>query len=222
MSDRGDVELLGVFGDDLTVVNCARVSFGKWKDEMDASDERLVQFLVREKHWTPFAHPQMRFRFRMPIAIAAQWYKHQVGLVVNSVSRRYVDSTPEVFIPKSFRAAPENRRDGSGKPLENAESERLKGVYGQAVDYAVSVYRELLASGVCPEQARFVLPQGMFTEFIQTGSLAAFTRIVKQRTHGHAQKEIRFYAARVEEAIRWAFPLCGACLLPNRMGKIEI
>lgn len=210
-----DVELLMCADNDLTVVNTARVSFAKHHEALDASDETLIAYLAREGHWSPFAHPQLRFRFRMPIAITAQWFKHQVGLQSNSISRRYVSTKPEMFVPQTLRCSSADKKQGCGGPIPEALNANMLDLYQAVSAHAIGAYEMLLANGVCPEQARFLLPQGVYTEFVQTGSLAAYARIVKQRTHPHAQAEIRQYAIQVAAILRERFPICCKYLLPS-------
>lgn len=203
----GFVELLDVFGDDLTVVNAARVSFNKESNEMNTQDERLVGYLARNHHITPFFHPQIRFRLKMPIFVAREWFRHQIGLARNEVSRRYVDFDPEMWLPvEGVRARDPNLKQGSKK--ENvADNDRIFGQMESHSRDTLAFYKQLLADGVAPEIARAVLPQSMYTEFIETGSLAAYARICGLRLDPHAQKEIQDYAQLVSDALETAFPV---------------
>jgi thymidylate synthase (FAD) len=200
------VELLDVFGDDLTVVNAARVSFAKESTEMKQGDIKLVKYLADHNHVTPFFHPQARFRLKMPIFVAREWFRHQIGFARNEVSRRYVDSEPEFWMPTILRQRDENKKQGSKDiPIENHEHCML--MMESHNGASTHLYKFLLESGVCPEQARAVLPQSMMTEFIETGSLAAYSRLYKLRSDPTAQREIQEIAACVGNLLAEKFPI---------------
>ena len=205
------VEILEVFGNDLTVVNAARVSFAKESHEMTLGDEKLIRYLAKHNHVTPFFHPQIRFRIKMPIFVAREWYRHQIGFARNEVSRRYVDSVPECWVPLQMRARDTNLKQGS-KDEEVPNSEYLHKIVGNHMEGCVSLYQHLLESNVAPEIARCVLPQSMFTEFIETGSLSAYARLYKLRTDPTAQREIQEYASEVGSMIEKFFPVCWKAL----------
>jgi thymidylate synthase (FAD) len=200
------VELLEVFGDDLTVVNAARVSFDKESTQMTLGDEKLIAYLAKHNHNSPFFHPQIRFRFKMPIFVAREWYRHQIGFARNEVSRRYVDSTPECWVPSELRERDANLKQGS-KDSAVANSSDLCKIVQTHMEGCVNVYNHLLQQNVAPEVARCVLPQSMLTEFIETGSLAAYARLCGLRLDPHAQKEIRDYAQKVSDLIAEKFPV---------------
>ena len=192
----GFVELLDTFGDDVTVVNAARVSFAKEVTAMSSGDEKLIKYLADHEHVSPFFHPQARFRIKMPIFIAREWYRHQIGFARNEVSRRYVDSRPECWNPavEDLRARDVRKKQGSkDEPAASAEEYERRITEFQAV--AVELYESMIADGIAPEVARCMLPQSMYTEFIETGSLAAYSRLCGLRLGADAQKEIRGYAA---------------------------
>lgn len=204
----GSVEVLEVFGSDLTVVNAARVSFAKHVDEMTTRDEGLIRFLAKHDHISPFFHPQVRLRIKMPIFVAREWFRHTIGLARNEVSRRYVDSDPELWTPsvEGLRERDPKLKQGSkDTPIEGAEAvvEEMRGWNERALAY----YKELLERKVAPEIARAVLPQGMYTEFIETGSLAAYARIWQLRTDPGAQREIQAYARAIEALLMPHFPV---------------
>jgi thymidylate synthase (FAD) len=210
----GYVELLETFGDDLTVVNAARVSFAKESKEFSEQDGKLVRYLAKHHHVTPFFHPQLRFRIKMPIFVAREWFRHQIGFARNEVSRRYVDSPPECYIPKpeDIRARDPKLKQGSkSEPVDNAEyvHEHLNEITHECMD----VYRNLLQNGVAPEIARMILPQSMYTEFIETGSLAAYARLCNLRLDPTAQKEIRDYANAVDSLLCKVFPVSWPALV---------
>jgi thymidylate synthase (FAD) len=204
----GSIEILDVFGNDLTVVNAARVSFAKESVEFDGKDAKLIQYLAKHKHTSPFFHPQIRMRIKMPIFMAREWFRHTVGFARNEVSRRYVDSTPELWVPKAkdLRARDANLKQGSKDTIvDNADmiAESLRLVSEKSLE----LYNSLLERNVAPEIARVMLPQSMYTEFIETASLAAYARLVGLRTDSTAQKEIRLYADVISSLIEVFFPV---------------
>lgn len=204
----GFVELIDTFGNDLTVVNAARVSFAKESHEMTTRDERLISYLAEHNHVTPFFHPQARFRIKMPIFVAREWYRHQIGFARNEVSRRYVDTTPECWIPaaEELRARDPRLKQGS-RPEPAEEAAEWHGRLTEAMGRAMALYEEMIAGGVAPEVARCVLPQSMYTEFIETGSLAAYARLCGLRISPDAQKEIRSYADGLRSLLVPRFPV---------------
>lgn len=209
----GFVELLGVFGDDLTVVNAARVSFDKESLEMTDADQRLIRYLATHEHISPFFHPQVRLRIKMPIFVAREWFRSTIGTARNEVSRRYVNSVPECWLPTA-----EDLRERDAKLKQGSKATAVAGAAGLAervaeqMHQAVACYEELLAVGVAPEVARAVLPQSMYTEFIETASLAAVARICHLRLGAGAQKEIREYAGALSLLMAEAFPVSWAAL----------
>jgi thymidylate synthase (FAD) len=206
------VTLLEVMGNDLTVVNAARVSFAKESSEMTDKDKKLIAYLAKHQHVTPFFHPQIRFRIKMPIFVAREWYRHQIGFARNEVSRRYVDDEPEFFLPDEFRSRDPNLKQGS-KDDVHPKNEDIRNLVQKTYDDANHSYRVLIEEGVAPEQARMVLPQSMMTEFIETGSLAAYARLCKLRLDLHAQKEIQEYARLISEHLEKVFPVSWKALM---------
>jgi thymidylate synthase (FAD) len=200
------VELLDVFGDDLTVVNAARVSFAKESHEMTTGDAKLVKYLADHNHVTPFFHPQARFRIKMPIFVAREWFRHQIGFARNEVSRRYVDSDPEFWMPHELRERDSNKKQGSKEDKIQYNGHCLARMKKHQEE-SLELYKYLLEYKVCPEQARAVLPQSMMTEFIETGSLAAYARLYKLRTDPTAQREIQELAAAVGNLLSEKFPI---------------
>lgn len=203
--DLGFVVLQDTLGNDLTVVNAARVSFKNQRQELGPKDIRLIEYLARNNHFTPFAQPQVRFHIKMPIFVARQWYKHTVGLTRNEVSRRYVSSEPEVHLPNKLRQAAANVKQGSSLDIHH-ESKELLAAMQESFEKSLLTYRLLIQQGVCAEQARIVLPQAMYTEFIETGSLAAYARICSLRAEKTAQYEIQQYAITVAACMQQMFP----------------
>ncbi len=215
LDGHGYVELLDTFGDDLTVVNAARVSFAKEATEMSQRDAKLVKYLAEHNHITPFFHPQVRLRLKMPIYVAREWFRHTIGFARNEVSRRYVDDKAECYVPApgQLRERDTNKKQGSkATPIADEAAWREKVVAFQ--EGAVAFYEELLAARVAPEVARGVLPQSMYTEFIETGSLSAYGRLCGLRCDPHAQAEIQVYARAVSELLTPAFPVSWAALAP--------
>ena len=228
--DKGHVELMDHMGSDLTVCNAARVSFNKeseWGLDFDAiarlkscpydkddvrmlkeKDEKLIRYLAKHNHWTPFAHPQITLRVKAPVSIRTQFFKHKQGFVENEISRRYVSYEPEFYSP-TWRGKP---TDGAKQGSEDFITEETRtnlydAICRESYEKALHVYNTLIEKGIAPEQARFVLPQGMYTEWYWTGSLAAYARFYKQRKDDHAQWEIREYASAVGKIIEPYFPV---------------
>ena len=194
------VEVLEVMGSDLTVINAARVSLGKHHTEFDESDEKLIKYLAAHRHWTPFGHPQIQLRIKMPIFVAREWYRHTVGLIRNELSRRYVDTLPEFYMPQVWRTRPDKGiKQGSGG--KHPQSDRWAHIIADITQEVSSIYIQMLDEGIAPEMARMVLPQSMYTEFYETGSLAAYARICGLRIAPDAQQETRRYAEAVSELI---------------------
>ena len=214
IGNAGFVECLEIFGDDLTVVNAARVSFAKESNAFEPRDEKLIAYLANHGHNSPFFHPMARFRLKMPIFVAREWFRHTVGFARNEVSRRYVDDEPECWVPTLLRARDTNKKQGS-KDEAIPENDRVVKEIQNFTVGAVSFYNFLLNEGVAPEVARGVLPQSMYTEFIETASLSAYARLCSLRLDPHAQKEIREYAAAVSEIMAAKFPASWKALTPR-------
>jgi thymidylate synthase (FAD) len=259
------VEYVNHMGDDLSVVNAARVSFDKVSDwiysEVDTNgpperdlrkeDKKLIGYLARgcshsewwdlvdeiynaaeigdgtfgsyiswnerqvedivktlsgmHTHWTPFTHTAITLRMQAPVPIRTQCFRHRQGFTENEESRRYVSSTPSLFVPDHFRSKAENVKQGS------AGIHPRSGYHRDAYDYitsrCVAIYEEMIEDGVCPEQARLVLPQGVMVNWIWTGNLASYARFYNQRTDPHAQKEIQDLAKAVGEIIQPMYPV---------------
>lgn len=226
-----EVKLVDSMGSDLSVVNAARVSFDK-VSELDSNaklkqgDERLIAFLARENHWTPFGHASLSIHVKAPIFVARQLGKHQVGLVWNEVSRRYVDSAPEFYYPENWRARNADKKQGSHEDvfvetierqneicrdmngdLFPAETVTVQNLVQRTVNGCIDTYQLLLDAGVCPEQARIVLPQNMMTEWYWSGSLIAFARVCNLRLKKDTQKETRVIAEQIDEIASALFPI---------------
>lgn len=201
------VEYIDHMGSDDSVVRAARVSFDKSPElYTDEENTRLIAYLARHGHEIPFAHTAITLRVRAPVAVRAQAFKHKVGFVESEISRRYVASTPGFFVPE-FRAKAENVKQGSGELLDDEKQEKLQETYVAFMQGAQVIYHSFLDMGVAPEQARFLLPQGMMTEWVWTGSLLAFARFYRLRSDAHAQKEIQDLAHEVGAIIADLFPV---------------
>jgi thymidylate synthase (FAD) len=167
----------------------------------------LIRYLAKNNHWTPFAHPQITLRIKAPISIRTQFFKHKQGFVENEVSRRYISDKPEFYKPH-WRSKPENgAKQGSEDFMEQPSAQIATIQYRRLMNHALKTYDSLLKRGVAPEQARFVLPQGMYTEWYWTGSLFAYARFYKLRIHEHAQWEIRQYAEEISNIIKPLYPI---------------
>lgn len=222
------VELLDHMGSDLDVCNAARVSFAKESEwdfkccggvgcegvgcsgcddirlHLSDKDTKLIHYLAKHHHWTPFSHCYAKFRIKAPLFVRSQLFKHKVGLTENEVSRRYVDSEPEFYVPDVWRKRAEDKKQGSkDEPAIDAEFSGINHHH----QYCVNYYKDLLDAGVCPEQARMVLPQSTYTEWIWSGSIAAFARVYQQRTSDHAQQETRWIALAIGDALEPLFPV---------------
>ena len=206
LSTNMKVEHIDHMGNDDSVVNAARVSFAKQADQYTADQNaRLIKYLARHNHWTPFAHAFVTLRFKAPIAIHAQCVKHQIGFAMNTVSRRYVSDKPEFFMP-DFRLAPDGSvKQGSGEV--HPDSAHWQVNYEDLMNKAVDLYLMMIDGDVAPEQARFVLPQGVMTEWVWSGSLQAWARFYTQRIDPHAQKEIQFLAQEVDKIVGALYPV---------------
>ncbi|CAB4160922.1 THY1 Predicted alternative thymidylate synthase [uncultured Caudovirales phage] len=229
------VEHIDTHGSDLKVVNAARVSFDKqgaweyaheevlvdlepvqaWTKRLSDRDTKLIRFLAKHGHWTPFGHCTATFRVKAPIFVARQLAKHQVGLVWNEVSRRYVDDEPEFYIAEP-RARAANVKQGSAKEAVR-EADRATDLIKDASKAALWDYQDLLALGVAPEVARCVLPQNTMTSWYWTGSLMAFARVCQLRLDDHSQEETRVVARYISEHLAREFPVSWRALLGHEL-----
>lgn len=201
-----DVEYMDHMGSDLTVVNAARVSFDKEHEQFDHTTDRgLIKYLAKHNHWSPFAHCSATFRVKAPIFVARQLVKHTVGFSWNEVSRRYVNTEPEFFMPDVWRKSAENVKQGSSEEAVEHSDAHTYAVTDQTA-FSLGVYRSLLEGGVCPEQARMVLPQNTMTEWIWSGTLYAWARMCQLRMDSHTQKETQVVAQKIHETMWELFP----------------
>ena len=204
-----NVWFMDFMGSDLTVANAARVSFNKHSPDFSDGDEKLIKYLAKHDHWTPFGHCTLQFRIKAPIFVARQLVKHQVGLVWNEVSRRYVSDEPEYYMPDEWRKNPENAKQGSSETevLDNDVTGSANFFLDDVSKTAVNRYRQLLSMGVCAEQARMILPLNTFTEWYWTGSLYAFSRVCNLRCAKDTQKETREIANKISYFAEREFPV---------------
>jgi len=229
-------ELISYLGTDLTVVNAARVSFDKeseWevnhsvRKELSSKDAALIRYLAKHDHFTPFTHCMITLRETVPIFVARQRFKHTIGFSYNEVSRRYVDDTPEFYLPDLWRFKADNVKQGShytgltsqevnGKLRDKEEANGLIMSPEEIYDDCMKTYKQLLSIGVCAEQARMVLPQSMYTSYYVTGSLSAFARAYKLRIDKHAQKEIQELAESWNNIIKDLFPVSWKALTDGK------
>ena len=195
-----NVELIDHMGSDLSIVNAARVSFAKVNTEFDEkSDTRLINYLAKHNHWSPFGHASMQFHIKAPVFVARQLVKHQIGLTWNEVSRRYVDTEVEFYEPTEWRLAAENKKQGSSE-------ETVKYNLAPAHRFAKECYENMLNMGIAPEMARMVLPQSMMTEWYWSGTLYAFARVCNLRCKPDAQKETQNVGWDIDRYARKLFP----------------
>ena len=196
-----DVTYIDHMGSDLTVVNAARVSFGKKQESFDdEKDSRLIRYLARYRHTSPFGHCFASFHVRAPVFVARQLVKHKF-LRWNEISRRYVDEEPAFYSPDEWRGRSADKKQGSeGTVQSNANL-----IYHNTK--TLNVYRQLLDEGVCPEQARMVLPQSMMTEWYWSGSLDAFADMCHLRCKPDTQAETREVAEKIEDLMINRFPV---------------
>jgi thymidylate synthase (FAD) len=234
--DHGYVRLVSVMGDDLAVVNAARVSFdkrsewdtsertGEWGQtplyKLKSGDVRLINFLARNGHWSPFAHQVLSFEVKTPMLVKNQWIKHRIGMSYltdedteawdnegwNEMSLRYVEPT-DFYTPSVWRSAPENKKQGSGEPIHDWGQDILNGTMKDSLFNSIARYKSAVNNNVAPEQARVFLPMyAMYTSFIWTTSLYGVIRFLELRTKGDAQYEIREYADAVGRLAAPHFP----------------
>jgi thymidylate synthase (FAD) len=212
VGNNGFVELVDTMGNDLSVVNAARVSTGKRKTVFEPEDEKLIYYLAKHGHTSPFRHAFLSVHVKCPLFVKGQFDKHQVGISINTISGRYVQTADDWYVPSSLRKAADNVKQGS-KDESVDEEFFLLGEMNHHYQESLNLYNDLIESGVCREQARTILPQGMNTEFFMSGSLQAFVHFVKLRTDSHAQREIQDYGFAFKQIVEQAFPVSTKALL---------
>jgi thymidylate synthase (FAD) len=191
-------------GDWLVLIN-------KLRDELSKTQAEELAVYLRNipEHWVPFGHPQISLRMQAPIPIRVQCFKHKIGFVESEESRRYISTRPQYFLP-TFRSKAENVKQGSGDVHPGALDWNAR--YANHCDGAIILYERMLADGICPEQARFILPQGCEVNWVWTGSLYAYANFYNQRSNSHAQKEVQDLARMVDEIIAPLYPVSWAAL----------
>lgn len=214
--DKGYIRLVDILGDDLSVVNAARVSYDKEKQSFDEKDAKLLKFLLREKHTSPFRHAALTFEVYAPLFVARQWWKYAVGSTHvdeqngwNESSRRYITESEEFYIPQSneWRSKPANSKQGSGEPLKEKIGSVLTDKLEKIISVGEEAYQDAMAMGVAPEIARLFLPAyGMYVRWRWTVSLQGVLTFLDQRMEHDAQVEIQDYAKAVLELTKDAFP----------------
>ncbi|AGY47233.1 thymidylate synthase [Bacillus phage Glittering] len=212
--DKGYVRYKDHMGSDLTVANAARVSYHKEALELTEADKRLIRFLAREGHTSPFRHASLQLEMYAPLMVARQHWKYVVGSdhtmdAWNEGSRRYVNDDVEFYLPlpHQWRSAPENSKQGSGEPLERKVGERLSVFLYEHQLEGIELYEDALKMGVCTEQARLFLPAyGLYVRYWWTGSLQSICHFLAQRLEKDSQKEIQEYAKAVLIIARELFP----------------
>ena len=224
------IKFVDKMGDDFRVFEAAKATLGGEEESgfvMGETDpSRLINFLARERHITPFCHPHVTFECEAPIAIARQLGKHQVGFRWNERSMRYKDSVIDVYVPDMFRGRPDNLHSGSAdidvsgrvvyEDWYDGDHGTIEDVYKYAIDQCLYFYNELVKAGLAPEQARFVLPQGMITRWIWTGSLYGWYEVWRQRSSEHAQYEARLFASQLDAHMSSLFPIAWEALKGNK------
>ena len=212
--DKGFIEVIDTLGDDLTVVNSARVSFGKRKEKFDKSDERLVRYLAKYKHYSPFRHLQIQFHVKAPEFVMRQWYKHVVGIETtsnsstkdhawNEISGRYVE-VEDFYTPDIFRKQSEDNKQATEGAIE--EQMHAQTLWGVAMFNAKKYYNDLLELGVGKEQARAILPLNQYTEVYWTASFQAVMNFIELRNEKTSQWEIQQYAKSMLDLMYESFP----------------
>ena len=208
------VELIDHMGSDLSVVNAARVSFNKESNKLSSSDTGLIKYLAKHNHWTPFGHASAQFRIKAPVFVARQLIKHQIGLVWNEVSRRYVKTDPEFWSPDYWRQSSADVKQGSLRKKASSQNV-INHMFSDAERHCADAYKAMLDMGVCAEQARAILPQSLLTEWYWSGTLMAFARVYNLRTTRDAQLETSSVVKEIGTHMEELFPeswkaLCGS------------
>jgi thymidylate synthase (FAD) len=214
--DNGYVRLVDVLGDDLSVVNAARVSYDKEAIEFTPKDENLIRFLIREGHTSPFRHAALTFEVYAPLFVARQWWKYAVGSTHvddqngwNESSRRYITEAEEFYVPSAsnWRSKPENSKQGSGEPIHFSLGSHYTNKLKEMIKISTDLYHEAMSDNVAPEIARLFLPAyGMYVRWRWTVSLQGVMTFLDQRLEHDAQKEIQDYAFAVKDLSHAAFP----------------
>jgi thymidylate synthase (FAD) len=212
--DHGFVRLDDAMADDLSVVNGARVSFARRKEEMDESDEGLIRFLMRDRHGTPFEHNSFRFHIRCPIFVAREWMRHRVGSF-NEFSLRYAKATDDFYVPEAEDVRSQVGKPGaySFEPVSDEVAEITRDKLQAVYETAYLAYEHLVELGVARELARCALPVGAYTEFYWTINARSLMNFISLRNAETAQREIRKYAAACEQFLEQKMPITYAAFV---------
>lgn len=208
-------EYINHMGDDLTVVNAARVSFGKHKKKLDAKDVKLINYLAKHKHMTPFEHCILSVNIKCPLYIRSQIHRHRT-FSYNEISRRYTAENIEFYLPDKLRKQHEKSKQCSDGTLSDVESQVLMGGISASHRVSLDLYNKLLDKGVARELARGVLPQNLMTEFWMTGNLRNWIHFIGLRLDDHAQEEVQVIAQQVMDIIEDKFPEAGKALIKHK------
>jgi thymidylate synthase (FAD) len=214
--DHGFVRLDAAMADDLSVVNGARVSFARHKEELDDADAGLIRFLMRDRHGTPFEHNAFRFHIRCPIFVAREWFRHRIGSF-NEFSMRYAKATDDFYVPEPDDVRSQVGKPGaySFEPVEPELAERTRDELRAVYEAAYETYTRLVEQGVARELARSVLPVGAYTEFYWTVNARALMNFVSLRAAETAQREIQRYAQAVEQFLAAKMPITYEAFVAN-------
>jgi thymidylate synthase (FAD) len=214
--DHGFVRLDAAMADDLSVVNAARVSFARRREEVDDADAGLIRFLMRDRHGTPFEHNSFRFHIRCPIFVAREWFRHRIGSF-NEFSMRYAKATDDFYIPELDDVRSQVGKPGaySFEPVDPELAERTREELQAVYDTAYATYTRLVEAGVARELARSVIPVGAYTEFYWTVNARALMNFVSLRAAETAQREIRRYAEACEQFLAEQMPITHAAFVAN-------
>ncbi|HLS53012.1 MAG TPA: FAD-dependent thymidylate synthase [Tissierellaceae bacterium] len=219
--DKGYVRLVDSLGSDLTIVNAARVSYAKESSQLDDKDIRLIKFLAREDHTSPFRHAMLQFEIYAPLMVARQWWKYIVGSAHqeaigdslnawNESSRRYITEDAEFYYPteEEWRSKPDHSKQGSGEPVEWELGKEYTEKLMEYAEEGLKLYNQAMEDGICAEQARLFLPAyGLYVRWYWTASLQSVAHFIQQRIEHDAQKEIQVYAQAVLDLAKEIFPI---------------
>lgn len=204
-NNQGWVALLRRSGEEIDIVNAARVSFGKFRTEMNEKDEQLLKFLIDEGHFAPLEHITFTFLVHCPLYVRSQWMRHR-SFSYNEISRRYTEVDMELYEPEKYRTQSTDNKQASNENEQIECNNAAKQIMKQANQYALNTYQHLLTLGVCREQARGILPQNMMTTYYCTVNLRNLLHFLSLRMDQHAQWEIRQYANAIYEIIKEYYP----------------
>ena len=216
---HGSLQVRDVLGTDLSVINAARVSYGKYHEVLEPRDERLLRYLIKNHHFSPFRHCMVSFHVKCPIFVQRQFWKHLIGCEYtfkdtgyNEISGRYIE-LKQCYEPSTFRKQAKVNKQGSEGEIEKEKETEVVGIWRKMVTESIKAYEKLLELGVCKEQARGILPLNVYTEFIWTASFQAIMNFIELRSEKHAQYEIRKYAEEMKEDMTRLYPLSVKCWL---------